>query len=142
MIRYLLDTDTFSLWRQGNESLALRLRPALANQSVGISVITVEEQLGGWFALLRRTKTTEQEARVYSEISRSMQLFALIPVIPLSQASLQRFATLKTQKLNVGSMDLRIASLALEIGATVITRNRRDYERIPSVQQEDWTVSE
>ncbi|MCX6368842.1 MAG: type II toxin-antitoxin system VapC family toxin [Armatimonadetes bacterium] len=142
MIRYLLDTDTFSLWRRGDEVLATRLRAALAHQSVGISVVTVEEQLGGWFALLRRTKTPEQEARIYTEISRSMQLFALIPVLPLSEASLQRFATLKSQKLNVGSMDLRIASLTLELGAVVVTRNRRDYERIPGVVQEDWTIPE
>lgn len=140
MIRYLLDTDTFSLWRRGNEILTERLSPALREGIVGVSVITVEEQLGGWFALLRRANTAEKEARLYTEISRSMSLFALVPVVPLSESALQRFQILKALKLNIGSMDLKIAALALELGVPVVTRNWRDYERVPELHLEDWTL--
>lgn len=139
MIRYLLDTDTFSLWRRGDDALTTRLRLPLLEGSVGVSVITVEEQLAGWFALLRRANTPEKEARLYAEIARSMSLFALVPIVPLSEAALQRFLVLKAQKLNVGSMDLKIAALALELGVPVVTRNRRDYERVPELNLEDWT---
>jgi tRNA(fMet)-specific endonuclease VapC len=41
-------------------------------------------------------------------------------------------------KLNVGSNDLRIAATALEIGAAVVTRNLRDYSRVPGLQIETW----
>lgn len=68
-----------------------------------------------------------------------MSLFALVPIVPLSEAALQRFLVLKAQKLNVGSMDLKIAALALELGVPVVTRNRRDYERVPELNLEDWT---
>lgn len=43
-------------------------------------------------------------------------------------------------KLNVGKMDLRIASIALEIGATIVTHNLRDFGRIPGLLVADWTV--
>jgi tRNA(fMet)-specific endonuclease VapC len=43
-------------------------------------------------------------------------------------------------KLNVGRMDLRIGAIALEHGATVVTRNLRDFRRIPNLTAEDWSV--
>jgi tRNA(fMet)-specific endonuclease VapC len=140
LIRYLLDTDAFSLWRAGNEGIAVRLRPALVDGTVAVSVIAVEEQLGGWLSLLRRANSTEREARVYAEISRSMALFALVPVLPMTESALLRFEELRRGRLNVGAMDLRVAALALDRNLTVVTRNRRDYERVPGVSLEDWTT--
>jgi tRNA(fMet)-specific endonuclease VapC len=43
-------------------------------------------------------------------------------------------------KLNIGKMDLRIAAITLEIGGTVVTRNLRDFQRIPNLRVENWAV--
>ena len=40
----------------------------------------------------------------------------------------------------VGGMDCRIAAHAIVSGLVVVTRNTRDFERIPGVQTEDWSV--
>jgi predicted nucleic acid-binding protein len=40
--------------------------------------------------------------------------------------------------LNFGSNDSKIA--AIEFGATIITRNLRDFRRIPGVMAEDWVA--
>lgn len=55
-----------------------------------------------------------------------------------AQAILQR---LRRSKLNVGSQDLRIAALALELDATVATRNLRDFRRVPNLKFVDWSAT-
>jgi predicted nucleic acid-binding protein len=36
-------------------------------------------------------------------------------------------------------MDLRIASIALVEGATVLTANASDFEKVPGLTIDDWT---
>ena len=47
---------------------------------------------------------------------------------------------MRVAKLNVGGMDLRIAAIALENNATVVTRNVVDFQRIPGLLIEDWAA--
>jgi tRNA(fMet)-specific endonuclease VapC len=42
-------------------------------------------------------------------------------------------------KLNVKKNDLRIATIALEADATVVTANVHDFARVPGLPVEDWT---
>jgi tRNA(fMet)-specific endonuclease VapC len=45
---------------------------------------------------------------------------------------------LKTKGTLIGSNDLMIAAHALSMGATVVTNNIRDFERVPQLSVENW----
>ena len=58
---------------------------------------------------------------------------------PTNSADEPEFETLRQQRVRIGTMDLRIASIALARGYTVLTRNLVDFEKVPGLAAEDWT---
>ena len=61
-------------------------------------------------------------------------------ILPYTEAAIARVAQLKSLRLNVRLMDLRIAAVALEYNAVVVTRNQRDFGRVPGLSVEDWSI--
>jgi tRNA(fMet)-specific endonuclease VapC len=100
----------------------------------------VEEQLSGWYTLLRRAKTAEHVARAYQRLADSVQLLGRFCVLSFTPPSIVRFERLKQQKLGVKHMDLRIAAIVLEHAGTLVTRNLRDFQPVPELMIEDWSV--
>lgn len=139
MSRYVLDTDTLVLFQVGHAAVCRRLlsRPV---QDLAVTVISVEEQLSGWYTLVRRAKSAAQLAQAYQRLADTVQMLARFPVLSFTELAIHRFEQLKALKLNVRHMDLRIAAITLEHGATLVTRNLRDYRAIPSLVIEDWTA--
>lgn len=60
-------------------------------------------------------------------------------ILSFTEPAINRFDSLRATGLNVRKMDLRIAAIALEHGAIVVTRNRQDFQRIPGLPIEDWS---
>lgn len=139
MAVYLLDTTTLTLLQRGRPQVAAAVR-AHAAEVIGITTVNAEEVVGGWFALLRRAKTNAQEGQAARSLASAMAFLARFPVYATTEAALDRFDQLVRLKLNVGRMDLRIAAVALELGATVVTNNARDFARVPGLLWEDWTA--
>jgi len=50
------------------------------------------------------------------------------------------FDRLVAQRVRIATMDLRIASIALSQGLTLLTRNKQDFAKVPGLAIEDWTV--
>lgn len=65
-----------------------------------------------------------------------------LPVVAPDLSSARMFGELKARLASGGQMvadaDLFIAAIALSRSATLVTGNRRHYERIPGLVVEDW----
>lgn len=71
----------------------------------------------------------------------AVELLKLLRILEVSQAAFDRFQDLKSQKLGVGKMDLLIASIVIDAQATLVTRNRADFSKVPNLKWVDWSLS-
>ena len=139
MSLYVLDTDIVTLYFRGHPIVTQNVT-AHAIEEVTISIMTVDEQLTGWYMLARQARQASEIARAYDQLGKTIQRMNKWHILAYTETAIARVARLKALKLNVGIMDLRIAAIALENEATVVTRNRRDFGRIPDLMLEDWSV--
>jgi tRNA(fMet)-specific endonuclease VapC len=102
--------------------------------------MTVDEQLTGWYTLTRQARNPEEIARSYARLSDAVTRLAKWRILPYTESAISRVAQFKALRLNLRLMDLRIAAVALEHEAVIVTRNRRDFDRIPGLKIEDWSL--
>ena len=134
---YVLDSDVLSDLQQG-EPNATAFVSSLSPGELAITVISVDEQLRGWYSQVRRAKKPGQIAQAYDRLVRSVSFLARTRILSFSEGAIARFENLRKAKLGVGSNDLRIAAIALEHDATVVTRNLRDFRCIPALLVHGW----
>jgi len=60
-------------------------------------------------------------------------------VVDFDTKAVDIYKKLKSQKIRVGTMDMKIASIAIANNAILISRNLTDFEQVPNLSVEDWT---
>jgi len=63
-----------------------------------------------------------------------------LTVLEFDEAAAAEFERLQRSRIRIGTMDLKIAAIALSRGATVLTRNLKDFSRVPGLRAEDWAA--
>ncbi len=139
MSLFVLDTDILTLYYHVDATVVrhVDVRPPI---ELSISVMTIDEQLTGWYTATRQARRPDQMARAYVRLGESVVRLARWPILPYTVSAIARVAQLKVLRFNVRHIDLRIAAIALEHGAVVVTRNLGDFGRIPGLSVEDWSV--
>jgi tRNA(fMet)-specific endonuclease VapC len=137
----VLDTDHMSLLEWGSKaSSVLRERLAdVAADQVATTIINYEEQVRGWMAYIARAKSSSQQLLAYQRLSRHLDNYREIPVLEFDEAALHAYEHLRRSRIRIGTMDLKIAAIVLSHGATLLSRNGRDFGRVPGLSVEDWT---
>lgn len=142
-MKYLLDTDHihFLQRRSGPEYAVLSARMALHRRAdFALSITSFHEQVLGGHAYLNRSRSTVDLIRGYRFLMEILQCYMANPVLPFDAAAAAIFDGLQAQSLRVGRMDLRIAAVALSQCLILLTRNLRDFGRVPGLITEDWTI--
>ncbi|MEC4805378.1 MAG: type II toxin-antitoxin system VapC family toxin [Jaaginema sp. PMC 1079.18] len=139
MSLYILDTDIVSLFQQQHSPVTQRVN-AIASDNLAVTIITMEEQLRGRLHLIRRADSSGKLIAAYARLKLTYDYFSTINVLPFTQDAGERFYQLKQEKIRIGTQDLRIAAIALSVAGIVVTRNQRDFIKVPGLIWEDWTV--
>jgi len=139
---FILDSDHLSILqsKKGNEYAALQSRFATVPETdVFTTIISFHEQIGGWYKTLARPRRQSDVVFAYQMLERIIDRFGEMQVLPFDDVAAARFESLR-KRVRIGTMDLRIASIALATDMTLLTRNTVDFERVPGLRFEDWTL--
>jgi tRNA(fMet)-specific endonuclease VapC len=128
---YLLDTNIISFWIRGIEPVGRRIR-ATAPAELAVSAVSQAEL---WYGV-QKTHSRKLE-RAVSEALEGLVVLPFDPAAARSYGVLR--AHLERQGRPIEMSDTMIAAHALSSGCTLVTNNRKHFERIAGLTVEDWT---
>lgn len=72
-------------------------------------------------------------------LDQVLRSYSAISVLPYERFAASEFDRFRTGGVRIGTMDLRIAAIAMVHKLTVVSRNIGDFSNVPGLQVEDWT---
>jgi tRNA(fMet)-specific endonuclease VapC len=134
---YVLDTDILSLHQAGHPVVSQRVLAHPA-PDLAITVITVEERFPDGTPCC--AAAAHPTVWLWPIRGWRKPFLAQFAILPFPESAIRRFEQLLTLRLRIGSNDLRIAAITLENSAILVSRNLRDFGRVPGLTVEDWSV--
>lgn len=120
----LYDSDVLIDFLRGAEPMASQIREELLRGRVAVSAMTVFELQAG-------ARSPRQQEVVAT-------LLAAVQVVPVDAgvavAAGSWFRDLKAGGQETGAADCLIGATCAQLGAELVTRNRRHFERMPAVR--------
>jgi tRNA(fMet)-specific endonuclease VapC len=141
---FLLDTDHLVILQRQNEPEYGRLQARMQHyprDEFRLSIVSFHEQVLGANAFISRASSPAAMVRGYQMLKVSLMDFNRFPVLPFDEPAAREFEALRSQGVRIGTMDLRIAAIAVSNNLTVLTRNLVDFGRVPGLRIQDWTVN-
>ena len=118
--------------------MRLRARLDASSQEKAVTIATVEEQVRGRLDQLRQQRDVHQQVAPYARLQRQIEMIARWLVLPWDAEAAEFFTHFRRQGVRIGTMDLKIACIALAFDVTLLTRNARDFSQVPGLRFENW----
>lgn len=143
MTLYIFDTDHLTLLQNNHPSVVQRVSETDPN-NIAVTIVTIEEQLRGRLDIIRQASQSSQMERLvfaYIGLQSALNYFKNFNVVSFSQQAYTHYAEFRRQRIRIGTQDLRIAAIVLAVNGILVTRNQRDFSKVPGLRFEDWTIS-
>ncbi|HQX53069.1 MAG TPA: hypothetical protein PLR25_24325, partial [Planctomycetaceae bacterium] len=113
---FILDTDHLVLLeqRRGFECENLIARMARHSpSSFFVTIASFHEQVNGWNQYLSKATTSEGAMKGYHRLELLLSTYAAAQILPFGSGAAEIFEDLRSQRVRVATMDLRIGAIAL-----------------------------
>jgi tRNA(fMet)-specific endonuclease VapC len=137
MTIYILDTDHSSLYGRNHPILILKL--LVTEIQLTTTVINIEEQLRGRLAQVAEAKDGFVQSNAYQRLVETVMLLSEFNILQYDEKSQEIYQDFRNQRVRIGTQDLRIASIVIANEGIILTRNIRDFEKVPGLNIEDWS---
>jgi tRNA(fMet)-specific endonuclease VapC len=111
---------------------------------VAITIITAEELISGWFNEINKANNQNKLSNLihsYRGLSTTLAYLKEVRVLEFDQKAYEIYLQLRQQVKMKRTGDIRIAAIALSVNGIVVTRNHKDFAKVPNLKIEDWTVA-
>ena len=139
MTLWIIDTDHLSLLERKDKYVLKNFNKRNPN-CLAITVVSFEERMRGRLNTIRRANSDEKIIEAYSRLQITAEFLKQFNLIGFDEDACSCFNDFRRQKVRVGTQDLRIAAIAFSQNAVVVTRNIRDFSKVPGLLLEDWSV--
>ncbi|GIX53558.1 PIN domain-containing protein [Sphaerotilus sulfidivorans] len=129
----ILDSNTISYYFRGDPQVVPRLQ-ALRPADVGVPAIVEYELRYGLLRLPQEAATPRLAA--LAQLLQPMQRLAFDSECAAQAARIR--AELEARGTPIGPHDILIAATALRHQSTLVTRNVREFSRVPGLQWINW----
>ena len=138
---FILDSDILSLYHHGHERIHNRLAKCATNEVV-LTIVSHAEIMKARYEFLLKAANRDEIRTAQSWIEKSLILLRDLEMIGFDEKALKAFEKLdSTRGLGrIGRADKLIASITLANDATLVTRNVRDFSRVPGLRFENWAA--
>ena len=92
----------------------------------------------GWLAGIRRARDVVNQIRPYDQLINLVRFFQAWEILRFDERAAERFRELREQRVRIGTLDLKIACIALKQDAMLLSANARDFNQVPGLRVENW----
>lgn len=134
------DTNVLTEILAGNDSIIARATAIPVNQQA-VPVIVIEEIIRGRLNVIRQAEAGKAKVgleRAYELFQETFSDTRRLQILAYTSQAESLYQQWKHQGIHVSTHDLRIAAICVAHNTKLITRNRRDFERIPGLAVEFW----
>jgi tRNA(fMet)-specific endonuclease VapC len=142
MSLWILDTNVINQLHGYAPNVEKKLT-TIKPRDVAITIITAEELISGWFNKISKANSQNELSNLiysYEGFSTTLAYLKEIRVLEFDQKAYEIYLQLRQQVRMKRTGDMRIAAIALSINGIVVTRNQKDFEKVPNLKTEDWTL--
>jgi tRNA(fMet)-specific endonuclease VapC len=90
----VLDTDMLTLWLRGQETIGARVAATPPPQQLAVTIITMEEVLGGWYTQIRQARDDQQLAQAYQALHEAIEFSRSIRILPFDLPEIRRYRSI------------------------------------------------
>ena len=142
MSLWILDTNVINALHGYDPNVVKKLANVDLSD-VATTIITAEELIGGWFNEINKANKSDKLSNLiysYQGFSATLAYLKEVRVVAFDQKAYEIYLQLRQQVRMKRTGDMRIAAIALSVDGIVVTRNQKDFSKVPNLKIEDWTI--
>jgi len=136
----VLDTDILSDFLHGRADVVAKVL-TVPTAKLSTTIVTAEEALKGWLKFVANAtgnKTDSALVKGYAQLHQAMFAVTKLVILPYTPTAHTIFLAWRVAKVRIGTQDLRIAAICVAHDATLVSRNKRDFDKVPELKLSVW----